>query len=387
MPSLTIRRGPDAGKVYELDKAVITIGRSSENDIVVNDTDVSRQHCQLLRKESDYEIRDLDSTNGTFIDGQRVFANRLIQDGQRIELGETITLEYDQNSASEPRADHKIIPIEMSTRFALAVEIGPIPRRFYSLDADTISIGRDLSNQIVVQDPEVSRWHLQLVRGPGDGYTLKDLGSTNGTMVNGAPVVDSKVLTVFDVIELGTAVRLFYIQDTEEARRRISKDTAPAEPLTDAKLSKIRDAGTKGEVCPAAQDIQAGNRPATGRASQPRDYRLRAQRLGTGRRAADAGPARRRDQGLGRSIPGPGRRRLANGHRTGASGMRTDAADYVARRARIPATCGWPTATSSTARRSSCRWLIRRSKLCPPNSSAWKACPMIPETPNAASSA
>lgn len=229
MPRLTIRRGPEVGKVFELENEVITIGRASHNEIVLNDNDVSRSHCQLRRTNSAYEIKDLDSTNGTFIDGQRVLANRMLRHGQQIELGESITLAYEDNHTPDLPEDsgpiQKITPIEMAKDFALAVEIGPAPRRFYSLEADAITVGRDLSNQIVVQDPEVSRWHLKLIRNPEGGYRIQDLESTNGTMLNGAPVVEERNLAIFDVIELGTAVRLFYIQDSEAARKRMGGES------------------------------------------------------------------------------------------------------------------------------------------------------------------
>ena len=219
MAKLTIRRGPDTGKVYLLNKDVVTIGRGTKNDIVINDNDVSRSHCQLLRHAGGYEIEDLNSTNGTFINGQRVMARRILKGGQLIELGDMITLEYEKEIIAPGLAPPKITPINMSKDFALAVEIGPTPRRIYSLNEETITIGRDLSNKIVIQDPEVSRWHLQLLRTPDGNYTAKDLGSTNGTILNGSPVVGPKPLSVFDILELGTAVRLFYIHDTEEARQ------------------------------------------------------------------------------------------------------------------------------------------------------------------------
>jgi hypothetical protein len=52
-----------------------------------------------------------------------------------------------------------------------------------------------------------------------------DLESTNGTMLNGAPVIVERNLAIFAVIELGTAVRLFYIQDSESARKRMSNES------------------------------------------------------------------------------------------------------------------------------------------------------------------
>jgi len=68
--------------------------------------------------------------------------------------------------------------------FRLIVRRGPQPNQIYELNKDIITLGRDITNDIVINDPEVSRHHCRLTRG-GGGYTLEDLGSTNGTFVNG----------------------------------------------------------------------------------------------------------------------------------------------------------------------------------------------------------
>lgn len=230
MPFITVRRGPQAGTIYELDKNTITIGRGSKNDIIIDDNDVSRNHCQLVRLADDFEIHDLESTNGTFINGQRVNGNRLLKSGNLIELGDTITLEYDRGYLDGPyESDDQALADGASFSpataaegldYALVVEIGPSPRRIYTLTEDLITVGRDLSNDIVVQDPEISRWHLQLFRHP-DGFTIKDLNSTNGTVLNGVRLTEPRPLEVYDTIELGTVVRLYYIHDTEESRQRV----------------------------------------------------------------------------------------------------------------------------------------------------------------------
>src|SRR5215468_12707297 len=95
MLCLTMRRGPTPGTVYELDGEEITIGRGNKNGIVIRDNEVSREHCRLVRFSGNYEVSDLGSSNGTFVNGQRVTTPWLLQPGMLIELGDTITLEYD----------------------------------------------------------------------------------------------------------------------------------------------------------------------------------------------------------------------------------------------------------------------------------------------------
>ncbi len=91
---LTVRKGPLPGKVFELAKSVLTIGREVKNDIVINDSEVSRQHVRLTEQEGGWQAEDLASTNGTFINGQRLTGPALLRHGDLLGMGETVQLEY-----------------------------------------------------------------------------------------------------------------------------------------------------------------------------------------------------------------------------------------------------------------------------------------------------
>lgn len=210
MTRLTVRRGPDPGTVYKLADEIVTIGRSPHNTVVINDDQISRIHVRLVRAGPDYELHDLGSSNGTFVDGQRITTSRLLPPACLIELGDSITLAYERAPASE--AASAPAAARRSDQLFLVVSLGPNNERAYALDGDTITIGRDLSNTIVLSDPEVSRWHLELQR-QGSGYTVRDLGSTNGTILNSVRLASTRTLTVYDTLELGTTVRLHYVRD------------------------------------------------------------------------------------------------------------------------------------------------------------------------------
>lgn len=79
------------GEEFKIAKSVTNIGRGAEADIQIDDTSVSRLHCAIVLG-SEVLIRDLDSTNGTFVDGRRA-SESVLRDGSIIKIG-NITLTY-----------------------------------------------------------------------------------------------------------------------------------------------------------------------------------------------------------------------------------------------------------------------------------------------------
>lgn len=75
------------GKSYELKADKTTIGRLEDNSFQVSEGSVSSHHCEVLLKGSDVIVKDLNSTNGTFINGERVTADRALKPGQILRLG------------------------------------------------------------------------------------------------------------------------------------------------------------------------------------------------------------------------------------------------------------------------------------------------------------
>jgi hypothetical protein len=108
--------------------------------------------------------------------------------------------------------------IQGNDSFRLVVRRGPQPNQAYDLNKDLVTLGRDITNDIVINDPEVSRHHLRLARGAG-GFTLEDLGSTNGTFINGQRLAGSRPLRPGDMIGLGETVTLSYESTVGDASR------------------------------------------------------------------------------------------------------------------------------------------------------------------------
>jgi len=97
-----MRSGPTTGKIYPLEAPEIIIGRDASNGVAINDAEVSRKHAKLSLHGSAYVIQDLGSTNGTFINGQRITGTQVLNPGDTVSFGENIVLMYE--AAFDPNA-------------------------------------------------------------------------------------------------------------------------------------------------------------------------------------------------------------------------------------------------------------------------------------------
>jgi len=91
---LTIIKGFNKGQVYPLEGDEIIIGRGDENEIVLNIAEVSRTHAILTKAEEGFMIKDLGSTNGTFVDKKKVGGKYLLKPGDTVMLGDAIYMTY-----------------------------------------------------------------------------------------------------------------------------------------------------------------------------------------------------------------------------------------------------------------------------------------------------
>ncbi len=91
MPSLFVIRGNDQGSRFEFAEGTTSIGRDASNDIQLHDTEVSRRHAQIFASKDVYTVSDLNSSNGSFVNGRPVEAHRL-ESGDHVQIGRTLML-------------------------------------------------------------------------------------------------------------------------------------------------------------------------------------------------------------------------------------------------------------------------------------------------------
>lgn len=93
---VVIKSGPNAGTSYPLEKSEVIIGRDLNNDIVINDPEVSRRHARLFLQGASYAVEDIGSTNGSLVNGQRLYTPQSLNSGELITLGEHVVLMFEK---------------------------------------------------------------------------------------------------------------------------------------------------------------------------------------------------------------------------------------------------------------------------------------------------
>ena len=83
---LVVKRGPNAGSTFLIEKDATTAGRSPESDVFLDDVTVSRSHAEIRREGTEFFIHDKGSLNGTYVNRERVDATRLAS-GDEVQIG------------------------------------------------------------------------------------------------------------------------------------------------------------------------------------------------------------------------------------------------------------------------------------------------------------
>lgn len=169
----------------------VTIGRSAACDLVLDHSDIQAQHAEILVNHEQLKLNLLVETSSTFVNG------KLVKMGVPVVLKplDTLRLADAELQVIDPKQQSKAAPTvtrqEETTGWALKANHSALANRIFALKTENI-VGRSNDCDITLAAAHLSRRHAQLIVKEGLLY-VKDLGSSNGTYVNGKRVTQARV--------------------------------------------------------------------------------------------------------------------------------------------------------------------------------------------------
>ncbi|MFO0550267.1 MAG: FHA domain-containing protein [Polyangiaceae bacterium] len=261
------------------------VGRDESNEIRLTERNISRRHAVLKQNGEGWLVRDLESYNGTYVNGLRVAGEQHVVHGDIVQLGD-YRLEFvderrlappvpDQTGVVAPVAPQPLPPHHRPDR--LVVVVGPQPGQEFFLDREHFTIGRSEDANISVNHSSVSRLHAELHAIGNSRYEIIDKGSANGIRINGQDVRRG-FIEAGDAIELGD-VRLRFVgagkifragtdrSQTLPAVTGFDIKAASSKPANSGILKMVAVGAVLGVVGVAAAAAWVSTRPSTPKGS------------------------------------------------------------------------------------------------------------------------
>ena len=228
LPNFDMARQPrleeDNGLSHRLRPGLNTVGREG-TDVLLVDKTVSRQHARIeVDDAGSVTLEDLSSTNGTQVNGETLTPHEItrLAGGDQLRFGNfpvAFRLPEEEAASAETPA-----PAATDARLVQVRENGGDVNHVHPLVPGVTTFGRRAESSIIISgDPYVSGSHAQII-ADGDVFRLTDIGSTNGTLLNGIPLAPNEpaLLSPGDQIVIGGSAF------------RFEPLSAPAEPEVNA---------------------------------------------------------------------------------------------------------------------------------------------------------
>ncbi len=199
---LKIQFKDGSGDAVVLEAPGKTIGKGDANDIVISNDGVNGFHADVRVDGMAISITDVNTDAGTFVNGAKIGETTALNPGDVISIG-GVELEIVEDSAeSKTLVLSGTALLEAGAGcWSLIADSGPEKGQVIPV-TDRIEIGRALECDISILEPALSRKHAE-VEPLGPDMVLRDLGSVNGTYVNGEKIEDEVTLRDNDVVQFG----------------------------------------------------------------------------------------------------------------------------------------------------------------------------------------
>ena len=278
------------GREYQIGERPLVFGRDASSDIVVAGNDVSRRHAEIHPRPDGYVLIDT-SVNGTFVRNERVAGELRLGRGDVIRMGtEEFRFYADAAPAAEaaapssefpavppPGAEHRLNDTFFGVAAVEGQESRPAPAAAplasilvrsgerkgerYQVRVPVANLGRADYNDVVIADPSVSTMHAKL-QHRGGIWMLSDLGSTNGTFVDGELASGEVPLGPGATIRLGEVMLLFDPVDNGSVDA-VAGETRVMHPPVEPTPFPVRP------MEPMSTAAEPARRPAPSRSKKP----------------------------------------------------------------------------------------------------------------------
>lgn len=160
---------------YLFHSGEILLGRHRDCDVVLPADSVSRRHARIVVTKDRVFVEDLNSSNGTFVNGVRVHGRAELFHNSVVRIGDYRV----HIKGAKPQTQEDVVLLRLLGRRGLAED------QVFEVRKTVVLVGRGKEADLTILDPSVSRSHARFMIQPGGRIMVEDLDSSNGTYVNG----------------------------------------------------------------------------------------------------------------------------------------------------------------------------------------------------------
>jgi pSer/pThr/pTyr-binding forkhead associated (FHA) protein len=224
----------------ELNDGTVVVGSSIDCEVRLKGPSIAEHHCELITERGQTRVHPLTTNAATVLNGKQIVGEAQIKAGDLLLFGKVgcRVVALGRNplpTAPAPEADdmgHTRVRMAMP-KYLLRGVSGPTFGKVYAV-VGTITAGRSSDNDICIPIDEISRQHAKLQSAAG-GVVVEDLGSANGTFINGQRVHTATLLKAGDEVRFDT-VRFLLMSPAQEAQPSGTQPTAAAAPGNSAAM-------------------------------------------------------------------------------------------------------------------------------------------------------